>query len=121
MELIKRGVNVNEQNKIGESPLFIAVRYSMVNGYNVTDDSSIVKILLDNNADANIRTDCGNTPLHCAVAWANLEAVKLLIDRTNLDLRDSIGRRAVDRETSSEVRVFIEDYVACSDIKEPDC
>jgi ankyrin repeat protein len=41
----------------------------------------IVNVLVENNADINLRDDVGNTALHVAVGKGNLSLVHYLIDR----------------------------------------
>jgi len=57
----------------------------------------LLTVLLDAHADINALNDNGQTPLHIAVFWNNVEAVKLLLERgANKTLKNKSGRTPED-------------------------
>lgn len=57
-ELITKGANLNEKDKLGYTPLHIAT---------MCNEREIVGLLLENGADVNAKDNIGETPLHYAV------------------------------------------------------
>lgn len=70
--MLKSGADVNEETQDGQTPLLRAAVYS--------DDSKILKLLLEYGAKVNIRDDIGRTPLMAAVIGNKIDNVKLLLD-----------------------------------------
>ncbi|KAF5281785.1 hypothetical protein FQR65_LT14532 [Abscondita terminalis] len=116
-ELIRRGADVNQETKSGDTPLLLHVMENSRKG--------VVKLLIDNGADVcaveaetgnscmhylvdkceidvigdlakagadiNVRNRDGNTPLHCAVRFGNCTLVKLLLSfGADSNVHDSI-------------------------------
>ncbi len=79
--LLEKGANPNvkatglDSDKTGKTPLMFAVEASKTDaGYD------LVKLLLRNKADVNMKNGDGNTALHLACIEGSPEAVKLLLD-----------------------------------------
>lgn len=75
---LNRKIAIDMKNKNGRSALHMAV---------IAKDINIVKVLLENNADPNIKDHDMQTPLHMASELADVSIVQLLIDKgadTNL-------------------------------------
>jgi Ankyrin repeats (3 copies) len=65
--LLRQGVNVNVINAYGETPLYLAALFRHI---------AIIICLLEHRADVAIGNNFdGNTPLHVAAQWGQLEAV----------------------------------------------
>jgi len=60
---IKYGANVNIRNKLGETPLFYAVKLHTVQASKL----AVAELLLSNGAEVNIRDVDGKTPLQLAI------------------------------------------------------
>jgi ankyrin repeat protein len=70
-ELLKSGVNPNQVNNDGKTPLMIAVE----KGY-----TNILKLLLEKGANAGLANDAGINTLHCAAQSGHLDIVELLLE-----------------------------------------
>ncbi|XP_049289673.1 poly [ADP-ribose] polymerase tankyrase-1 [Anopheles funestus] len=88
-EMIQQGMSANTfECFFNRSALHIACS----RGYR-----DVVQVLLENNANPNIRDKNLNTPLHLAASTENVEVVQLLLDYgTNVLLRDSNDLLALD-------------------------
>ncbi|MCY4176966.1 MAG: ankyrin repeat domain-containing protein, partial [Endozoicomonadaceae bacterium] len=118
--LIKSGVNINAQDKWGNTALMCAVTTQQIeiirpfvenkadiniqNKNGVTalmcaaegGSTEIVKRLLNRNADTNIQNDDGDTALICAAKCKSAEAVKLLLDNgADANAKDQHGSTAL--------------------------
>ena len=81
--LIEQGINVNIQNKYGDTPLHFAIS---------TNKFEIVKLLILKGANVNIQNNRGCTPLHFACCNNSVESVKLLIvNGSNVNIQDNNG------------------------------
>lgn len=80
---LQNGANINAQDSIGSTALHYAV--ILLNGF------EIVKYLIENNADPNIKDYDGNTPLKFAIRWNKPEIIKILLSskRIIIDEHDS--------------------------------
>lgn len=76
-------VNARAGTAPGQTPLMLAARKA---------NTTVVELLIRHGADVNTQDDIGNTALMCAIDCGNLEMVKLLIARPeiNLDLKDQV-------------------------------
>ncbi|KAG8578197.1 hypothetical protein GDO81_010418 [Engystomops pustulosus] len=87
--LIRHGLNVNNCDKNGNSPLHLAVLY--------IENYDIVKLLLSYKAEVNAVNKDLNTPLFTAIKSSNFHGAKLLMDYgANLDYQDREGLTAFD-------------------------
>jgi ankyrin repeat protein len=98
--MIAQGVDVNERDFMGNTPLHGAVKYP-----------EMVKFLLDSGADVNARNFLQETPLHAAVRYK--DSVKILLERgADKRIANFIGRTVLDycmdRGTGSYNRAVME-------------
>ncbi len=81
--LLDSGADPNVQNKQGETPLHLAIKYGCI---------KIAQILLKYGANPDIQNRDGNTPLHLAVKLENTAAVKILLkNRANPNITNFKG------------------------------
>jgi ankyrin repeat protein len=88
--LLQNGVNVNSRTRSGSYALNAAA---------VENEIEIMKMLIDHEADLNVRNSQGDTPLICATKYAGgkLATVRLLVEAgTDLGIRDNSGKTALD-------------------------
>ncbi|CAL1537868.1 unnamed protein product [Lymnaea stagnalis] len=82
--LLKYGSNINSSNDDGRTALMV--------GSEIEGTLGILKLLVDNGADINLRDTDGNAALHRAVHSGRTENVKLLLESgADVNLRDAIG------------------------------
>ena len=92
IEVIAVGVNVNEPDCDGDTPLMLAAAQG---------HASIVAVLLQNGADVSAHNDEGETALHLAAYGGHTKAVKALLAAGScVDARDNGG------STPTHVRGF---------------
>jgi len=93
--LIENGkgkVNVEMVNK--EAKGYHAIHFAAGSKDNAVE---LLTLLLDAGADINALNDNGQTALHIAVFWNNVDAVKLLLDRgADKTIKNKSGRTAAD-------------------------
>lgn len=88
--LLKSGVDVNGRTRSGSYALNAAA---------VENEIDVIRVLLDNNADPNVRNGQGDTPLICATKYAGGKAatVQMLVEAgSDLGVRDNSGKSALD-------------------------
>ena len=91
--LVKNGQGMNAQDKDGQTPLHIAIRWSMFYSVLSPTDENLIKLLLDHGADLNIQDKLGYTPLHCAAFSGTPEIILMLVNRgASLITKDYVGR-----------------------------
>ncbi|WP_353282457.1 ankyrin repeat domain-containing protein [Wolbachia endosymbiont (group A) of Myopa testacea] len=87
-ESIRRGANVNIQDRQGWTPLFWAIQKNNFN---------IIELLLDNSADIKVKDNEGWTPLHWAVSLGSLDIVEHLVERgADVNASTADGRTPLD-------------------------
>ena len=76
-------VNARAGTAPGQTPLMLAARKA---------NTPVVELLLRQGADVNAQDDIGNTALMCAIDCKNIEMVRLLVSRPelNMDLKDQV-------------------------------
>ncbi|VDK35589.1 unnamed protein product [Taenia asiatica] len=81
-------VNARAGTAPGQTPLMLAARKANI---------MVVELLLRHGADVNAQDDIGNTALMCAIDCGNLDMVKLLIARPelNVNLKDQVRRNGI--------------------------
>lgn len=81
-------VNARAGTAPGQTPLMLAARKA---------NTTVVELLLRHGADVNAQDEIGNTALMCAIDCGNLDMVRLLIARPelNLDLKDQVRRDGI--------------------------
>lgn len=85
--IIENGVDVNQCNCLGETPLFAAVRHGF---------TKIVRILCQAGADVNIMNINKETPLSCAFEYRNSDTVKILIEHgADINAADNDGNTSL--------------------------
>ena len=91
--LVKNSHDVNCQDKDGQTPLHIAIRWSMFYAVVTRNDENLINLLLDQGADLNTQDVLGYTPLHCAAFSGTPEMISILVDRgASLTTQDYAGR-----------------------------
>ncbi|KAG7222784.1 hypothetical protein INR49_016103 [Caranx melampygus] len=105
-KLLKKGVDVNCVNHLGQSPLFCAALLGQV---------KVTELLLHYGADPNHRCEDWSTPVHAGVFSCNTSVVSGLLDAGgDLRLHDEHGRtpfdwlRAAAQEGSGRMQDFLE-------------
>ncbi|KAM6983481.1 LOW QUALITY PROTEIN: inactive serine/threonine-protein kinase TEX14 [Tautogolabrus adspersus] len=103
--LLKRGVDVDCVNHLGQTPLFCAALWGQV---------KLTDLLLDYGADPNHRCEDCSTPVHAGVFSCNPLVVSSLLDAGgDLRLHDQEGRSPFDwlRSAPQEGRTRMEDFL----------
>lgn len=108
-------------NHIGCARLLITVSHFNQHGFRVYKDCKFKFIYFQNGASVNIRNRAGDSPLHMAVKWKNIEIIELLIDFGAMAYyKNHDGVTPVD--ISNQVRLRIETceksgYCEAADVK----
>lgn len=85
--LLEDGANVNEKNRVGNTPLHLAI---------INDSPDMVSLLLEYGANVNEKNNSGNTPLHLAKG-KGAEIAKLLLEKgADINSTNSNGRTPLD-------------------------
>jgi ankyrin len=94
LALVKRGVDVNEEEKDGRTALFYAAYYGSL---------ELVRAMVDKGADVNHVSNAGYTPLHSAAAGFQKEIAAFLIEQgAKLDARNQKGLTPLERARESK-------------------
>ncbi|XP_067668007.1 unconventional myosin-XVI-like isoform X2 [Haliotis asinina] len=95
------GQNVNAASKRGITWLHMA----SANGYR-----SVVKLLLNNNADVNVTDDIGWTPLHVAAKYCQVKVARQLLKHgADCEREDQHGRKPVEVAGTDEVQRVLQE------------
>lgn len=88
-QLIDNGTDINGCDIRGWTPLHYACHTGKTSIH-------VARLLLEKNADANVRGRDGTAPIHCAVTEGHFEIVKLLVEfGANIDVLDGSGSTAL--------------------------
>lgn len=91
--LMRDGHDLNAQDKDGQTPLHIAIRWSLFHAAMSRTDENLVELFLEHGADINTQDVLGYTPLHCAAFSGTPEIISMLMNRgASLTTRDYVGR-----------------------------
>jgi ankyrin repeat protein len=74
--IVQEGADLEAKNAAGETPLFVAVKYTAGRG---SSSDSTIKTLVNAGASLNNRDNLGNSALHAAVRWNSRDAAQALI------------------------------------------
>jgi len=92
----------------GMTPLLWAV------SGNPPQAAEIVKLLLDNHADVNVKTPNGSTPFHLAVDMGNLAAAGFLINKAQIDATNNSGEAplttAIRHHNGDMVKLLLDNH-----------
>lgn len=100
--LINVGVDLNEQDNDGTTPLTWAASNSYI---------QIIKLLVNAGADLNIQNNKGQTSLIIAAAYASIEAIVLLIDGgADWNIKDNDGKDFLDYFKGGNKIIVINSY-----------
>jgi hypothetical protein len=100
-----RNINVNVKNDAnGETPL----HYAAWNGH-----VEIVRLLLQNGAEVNVRSNGGSTPLHWAAIFGHVDILHLLVENdADLEAQNNTGMRALHRAADYGHLPFIQELIS---------
>jgi hypothetical protein len=100
-----RNINVNvKDDEFGETPL----HWAALNGH-----IEIARLLLQNGAEVNVKSDGGNTPLHWAASHGNVDTLHLLVENgADLEAQDNSGSRALHRAVSNGNLPFVKELIS---------
>eukprot|EP00833_Pecoramyces_ruminatium_P008856 jgi/Orpsp1_1/1182888/evm.model.c7180000083072.1 len=91
--LIKLGIDINNKNRDGDSPLTIVCKNKNIE---IIEKIKIIKYMLDNGANINIKDRYDLTPLMIACYFNNIKLVKFLIDsNSNINFKNKDGDTAI--------------------------
>ncbi len=91
--IIKVGVNINKQNKDGETPLHLAIE-----SRNPGIVNSIIERLIEQKEDINKQNKDGETPLHLAIKSRDSKIVNSIVERL-IEQKEDINKQNKDGET----------------------
>ena len=87
--LIECRADVNSQNDLGATPLIVASHGTHPRTFD------IVRLLLENGANPNVRSKGGHIPLHAASRWGSPDVARLLLEYgANVDAEDGESQTA---------------------------
>jgi hypothetical protein len=100
-----RNINVNVKDDVyGRTPLDLAA----YNGH-----VEITRLLLQNGAEVNAKSNNGYTPLHLAAIFGDVDILHLLVENgANLEAQDDDGIRALHRAADNGHLPFIQELIS---------
>ena len=104
--LLNRGMNIDEVNDNGVTPLWVAGLYrpAISATYVYYRDSEMIELLLDRGANLEFKSPNGNTLLHDVARRGDSEVAELLLDRgANIEAVNDDGQTPLDIATTNEV------------------
>jgi ankyrin repeat protein len=113
---VAKGGDVNAKDEYGRSMLNSAIKYGtgnfdlMLNHPEVRLQTinSMLQVLLDAGANANVVDDNNNLPLCFAVKYADVNAVRLLIEKgADVNLREGRGHTPLDCAEDAQLQEMI--------------
>ena len=107
---LKLGCDINEQNNLGETPIYCAIKNNLINN---------VRIAINNISNLDLKNKEGDTPLLASLRLEkkNVDMVRLLVERgSDINTKDSEGKNAlqiinnIEKPTieDEEVRTYLE-------------
>jgi ankyrin repeat protein len=100
-----RNINVNVKNdERGSTPLHYAALHGHI---------EIARLLLQNGADVNVKSDRGRTPLYCAAWNGHIDVFHLLVENgADLEAQDNTGMRALHRAAYNGNLPFVQELIS---------
>ena len=115
--LVKNGAEINARNKINQTALMYASRFSTF---------PVVKFLVENDAEINVRDNQNKTPLMYACSENNFEIIKFLVENgADVNSKDIFGNTPLQiscKTTTSLLKTKSVEYLVekVSNVDEPD-
>jgi ankyrin repeat protein len=108
--LLDKDANVNIDNRMGFTPLHLAISLlpSKNAAYSQKNSVVIAKLLLAAGADINAKANMGDTPLHRAVTSNQVDVVQLLIKNGARTLKNYHGETALDKARENNQQDIIQ-------------
>ena len=119
--LLDAGANINKQNSMGHTALFLAAenvnplpKSVLLGQEDTTDDLSLVQHLLERGADKDLGDADGVTPIMIAANKNKTKLVKILArcPRVDLNLTDSDGKTLIERAIRDNDLTLVETLAA---------
>ena len=110
-ELLEKGTDPNQANRMGLTPLMVAVLKN--NGSN-DNYETIINLLLEKGEDVNATDKNGQTVLMKAVQKGNVSVVKLLLDNgatVNHRVIELATQEAIEKMNSEVLNAILKNYV----------
>ena len=106
-ELLEKGTDPNQANRMGLTPLMVAVLKN--NGSN-DNYETIINLLLEKGADVNATDKNGQTALMKAVQNGNVSVVKLLLEK-GATVNDQVIKLAIEKRKPKVMKAILKNYV----------
>lgn len=102
-----KGVDINSQNKFGQTPLMIAIKNLITARHDdeIPVDLSVIKFILDLNPDINIQDKNNQTAFHFTCMSKSTALLTLIfLKQPNIFIQDVKGKRASDYLKTEEMK-----------------